>query len=195
MLKSYQKRLTESSILLPLADPYLLNPVKSHPYEKTGEGRTLSRRFFALPNFFVCHRSEKLVAKRASDEDASPERAQRVEGPQSIAKSCVCHRSAKSPPKSFPCHTSKNALPQVLCLPHIQDPPPGVCISRPCRRSRVCPAKQTGGFLTLANPCSVPHDQIHQGLLPLVGRPPAHPEIPSPANPVIIRFPGLRDCC
>ena len=40
-------------------------------------------------------------------------------------KSCICHRSAKSPSKFFICHTSKNALPQVLCLPHLRVPPGG----------------------------------------------------------------------
>ena len=36
-----------------------------------------------------------------------------------------CHRSEKSPANSKYCHTSENPLPQVLCLPHIQDPPGG----------------------------------------------------------------------
>lgn len=40
-----------------------------------------------------------------------------------IAKCFVCHTSAKSPAKSNHCHTSKSAISQVLCLPHIQDPP------------------------------------------------------------------------
>jgi hypothetical protein len=37
-----------------------------------------------------------------------------------------CHTSEKSPAKSNHCHRSQNPLPQVLCLPHIQDPPRGV---------------------------------------------------------------------
>src|SRR5213082_3476079 len=44
---------------------------------------------------------------------------------KNAAKSCICHRSAKSACKSFSCHTSKNALPQVLCLPHLRHPPGG----------------------------------------------------------------------
>jgi len=36
-----------------------------------------------------------------------------------------CHTSEKSPANSNHCHSSKNTLPQVLCLPHIQAPPPG----------------------------------------------------------------------
>src|SRR5713226_4987239 len=36
-----------------------------------------------------------------------------------------CHTSEKSAHKSKYCHTSENPLPQVLCLPHIQDPPGG----------------------------------------------------------------------
>ncbi len=35
----------------------------------------------------------------------------------------VCHRSEETPAKSNACHTSENPLPQVLCLPHLQDPP------------------------------------------------------------------------
>lgn len=89
--------------------------------------------FSIFRNSFACHTSAKSAAKRASDKDASPacpehsrrERAQRVEGSQPSVKSCVCHRSEKSAAKFFPCHTSKNALPQVLYLPHIQDPPRG----------------------------------------------------------------------
>ncbi len=40
-------------------------------------------------------------------------------------KSCVCHTSEKSPANSFICHTSKNGLPQVPCLPHLRYPPGG----------------------------------------------------------------------
>ena len=40
-----------------------------------------------------------------------------------VTNSFICHRSEETPCKSFPCHTSKTPLPQVLCLPHIQDPP------------------------------------------------------------------------
>ena len=36
-----------------------------------------------------------------------------------------CHTSEKSPTKSNHCHTSEKPLPQVLCLPHIQEPPGG----------------------------------------------------------------------
>src|SRR5205823_54603 len=35
----------------------------------------------------------------------------------------ICHTSAKSARKSNHCHTSKKLLPQLLCLPHIRDPP------------------------------------------------------------------------
>lgn len=44
---------------------------------------------------------------------------------KNAAKSCICHRSAKPARKPFICHTSKNALPQVLCLPHLRVPPGG----------------------------------------------------------------------
>ncbi len=48
-----------------------------------------------------------------------------------VSKSFGCHRSEKMPAKSNHCHTSENPLPQVLCLPHLQDPPGGVlCQSR-----------------------------------------------------------------
>jgi hypothetical protein len=40
-------------------------------------------------------------------------------------KSCVCHTSEKSPANLFICHTSKNGLPQVPCLPHLRHPPGG----------------------------------------------------------------------
>ena len=43
------------------------------------------------------------------------------------AKSFICHRSEKSRAKSNHCHTSKNQLPQLLCLPHIRTPLPAVC--------------------------------------------------------------------
>src|SRR5260370_15454195 len=41
-----------------------------------------------------------------------------------------CHTSEESPANSNHCHTSKNPFPQVLCFPHIQDPPGGaLCLS------------------------------------------------------------------
>ena len=36
-----------------------------------------------------------------------------------------CHTSVKTPHKSFPCHTSKNAALKVLSLPHLRHPPGG----------------------------------------------------------------------
>ena len=57
-----------------------------------------------------------------------------------VTNSFICHRSEETPCKSFPCHTSKNPLPQVLCLPHIQAPPPG-----PLRPPRaVIPSRRRG---------------------------------------------------
>src|SRR5438270_533113 len=38
----------------------------------------------------------------------------------------TCHTSGKSARKSNHCHTSKKLLPQLLCLPHIRDPPGGL---------------------------------------------------------------------
>jgi hypothetical protein len=38
-------------------------------------------------------------------------------------RSCVCHTSEKLPANSFICHTSKNTLPRVPCLPHLRYPP------------------------------------------------------------------------
>jgi hypothetical protein len=37
-------------------------------------------------------------------------------------KPCVCHTSEKSSANSFVCHTSKNRLLQVPCLPHLRYP-------------------------------------------------------------------------
>jgi hypothetical protein len=73
--------------------------------------------FTPLPNSFACHTSEK----RASDKDASPERAPRAEGSQSIRNPCIYHTSEKSPFKPFHCHTSKIIGLKVLCLPHIRE--------------------------------------------------------------------------
>ena len=42
---------------------------------------------------------------------------------KNVAKSCICHRSAKSACESFICHTSKKAFLQALCLPHLRHPP------------------------------------------------------------------------
>ena len=50
-----------------------------------------------------------------------------------VTNSFICHRSEETPCKSFPCHTSKKPLPQVLCLPHIQAPPPGAPAPAPRR--------------------------------------------------------------
>src|SRR5207245_2200634 len=44
---------------------------------------------------------------------------------KNVAKSCICHRSAKSACKSFICHTSKKAFLQALCLPHLRHPSGG----------------------------------------------------------------------
>ena len=58
-----------------------------------------------------------------------------------VTNSFICHRSEETPCKSFPCHTSKNPLPQVLCLPHIQDPPGPLRPPRnviPSRRRGIC---------------------------------------------------------
>ena len=41
---------------------------------------------------------------------------------RSSPKSFVCHTSEETLAKSNACHTSENSLPQVLCLPHLQDP-------------------------------------------------------------------------
>jgi len=43
-----------------------------------------------------------------------------------LPNSFPCHTSEKLPPKSNHCHTSENPLPQVLSLPHLQDPPGGL---------------------------------------------------------------------
>ena len=43
---------------------------------------------------------------------------------------CICHTSEKPPRKFFRCHTSKNGLPQVLCLPHLRPPPLPECLLR-----------------------------------------------------------------
>src|SRR5216683_990268 len=50
-----------------------------------------------------------------------------------------CHRSAKCALNSFICHTSKNAMSEVLCLPHIRDPLGGdgfVLNGNPCKGFR-----------------------------------------------------------
>jgi hypothetical protein len=44
---------------------------------------------------------------------------------RSSPNSFPCHTSEKSPANSNHCHTSENPLLQVLCLPHIQEPPGG----------------------------------------------------------------------
>src|SRR5216684_386552 len=55
---------------------------------------------------------------------------------RSSPKSCLCHTSEKLARNSFACHTSKNSLPQVLYLPHIQAPPPGACVTAALVSSR-----------------------------------------------------------
>ena len=69
------------------------------------------------------------------------------------AKPCICHTSGKSPSKSIVCHTSKNLLPQVLCLPHLRPPPP---TSRG-DECRVLPGRAFAGDAKVANaPISSP---------------------------------------
>ena len=170
----------------------LLAPVCPEP-RRAFLGRSKSKDLSFRANPFVCHTSVKFTASehpirmRVLSERSESKDLEALLSPLSATDPRNCLLSPfiatlpKTPSrKSFVCHTSKT--------------PPGGYLP-PVVQTGAWLAKQTGGFLTLANPCSVPQDQIHQGLLPLVGRPPAHPEIPSPANPVIIRFPGLRDCC
>src|SRR5260370_42463680 len=47
----------------------------------------------------------------------------------SSLNSFPCRTSEELPANSNHCHTSKNPFPQVLCLPHIQDPPGALCRS------------------------------------------------------------------
>ena len=74
---------------------------------------------------FARHTSENFARNRASDHDASPERAARVEGSLLCVKPFVYHTCTKLPRNPFACHTSKIAGLKVLCLPHIQHPPEG----------------------------------------------------------------------
>ena len=61
-------------------------------------------------------------------------------------KSFACHTSAKSSAKSNHCHTSKNPLPQLLYLPHIQAPPGDTLSARAVLPELACrrPATATG---------------------------------------------------
>ena len=97
-----------------------------------------------------------------------------------LAKSCVCHRSGKSPAKSNHCHTSKNPLLQVLCLPHLGDPPGGV---------RVCVAAWLKGRGTAA-----PSSQVQQNQRCVVG--PAFRSGPFPelANRFVVALPVTNLC-
>src|SRR5689334_905380 len=52
-----------------------------------------------------------------------------------VTKFFICHTSAESAAKSFPCHTSKNPLPQPLCLPHLRHPPGGSLFRFPTARA------------------------------------------------------------
>lgn len=55
---------------------------------------------------------------------ALPSRAPlRRQGVSAAAKSFICHTSARFVAKSNHCHTSKNPLPQLFCLPHLRPPP------------------------------------------------------------------------
>lgn len=47
----------------------------------------------------------------------------RRQGVPASAKSFICHTSAKCASKSNHCHTSRNPLPQLFCLPHLRPPP------------------------------------------------------------------------
>ncbi len=94
----------------------------------------------------VCSHSALQPANRASHKDASPEGALRTEGSlfpmfkRSSPKSCLCHRFEETTHKSFPCHTSKNPLPQVQSLPHLRPLPlPHLFACPPWRATHASP--------------------------------------------------------
>ena len=67
-------------------------------------------------------------------------------------KSCVCHTSEKSPANPFICHTSKNGLQQVPCLPHLRYPPGGLCTAFiPIRDEFDCPIARQAVLLVFGH--------------------------------------------
>src|SRR6266567_9260717 len=76
----------------------------------------------------------------------------------SSLNSFPCHTSEESPANSNHCHTPKNPFPQVLCLPHIQDPP-GCPLPFPWPRRMVAIAcRFAASYRTLLRspPCVIP---------------------------------------